>query len=179
MLTNEEKKLCIKIIKESIGKKLNIIKDIIPCPENEIFKQSFGLFVTLTKQGKLRGCIGYIKPYKELYQALIDLAKAAAFQDNRFRPVTNEEYEFLNIEISILSSLIEIKSKEEIQIGRDGLYIVHQMGSGLLLPQVATQYNMSNEEFLIQTCHKAGLHPSMLSDKNIKIYRFEADIFSE
>jgi AmmeMemoRadiSam system protein A len=177
MLTNQEKEQCLKIAREAIAFKLNIIKEITPYPPLPIFNESYGLFVTLHKNDRLRGCIGYILPYKKLYNALIDLAQSAAFKDPRFSPVSKDEFNQLNIEISILSQLYEVKNTNEITIGRDGLYIQHPHSSGLLLPQVATQYNWDKDTFLIETCHKAGLHESYLKDPQIKIFRFEAEIF--
>ena len=200
MLSEREKELCKQIARESIAEKLGLISEITPCPidtesqsesdsigSSEViasslatgntFHKSFGLFVSLHKKGQLRGCIGYILPYKPLYQSLIELSRAAAFGDNRFKPVSKDEFEDLEIEISILSPLSEIQDKEEIKIGRDGLYIKHPRGSGLLLPQVATKYNWDSLEFLIQTCYKAGLPENCLSDPKTKIFRFEAEIF--
>ena len=177
MFSLEERELCIKIAKESIAMKLGIIKEITPCPQNRIFQENFGLFVTINKNGHLRGCIGYILPVKPLYESLIDLARTAAFKDNRFKPVIKDEFSEIQIEISVLSQLFEIKDIDEINVGRDGLFIQHPKGSGLLLPQVATKYNWNKEEFLRETCYKAGLHESILSDKNIKLFRFEAEIF--
>ena len=177
MLSNEDKSLCLQIAREAIAERLGIINTIIPCPEAQIFREKFGMFVTLTNKGKLRGCIGYVIPHKMLYQSIIDLARSAAFSDNRFKKITKEEFEEIHIEISILSPLYEIKEYSEIVVGRDGLLVQHPHGSGLLLPQVATKYNWSVQEFLKETCHKAGLHESYLSDKVMKIYRFEAEIF--
>ncbi|MCL2064136.1 MAG: AmmeMemoRadiSam system protein A [Candidatus Cloacimonetes bacterium] len=179
MLTNEEKKLSLSIAREAIAEQLGLIGKMLPCPLESVFTESYGLFVSLSRKGHLRGCIGYIEPYKPLYQSLVDLSRAAAFKDNRFKPVNKEEFPDINIEISILSPLYKVIQYEEIVIGRDGLYIKHPRGSGLLLPQVATKYNWDRDTFLIETCHKAGLHESCLSDEKLIIFRFEALIFSD
>ena len=179
MLSLEAKKFCLDLARASIALKLKLIDQMPECPPEAIFKESFGLFVTLHKNGNLRGCIGYIQPYKDLYTSIIELAAAAAFRDNRFPRVTIEEFEQLHIEMSILSPLYEINNIEEIKIGRDGIYLQHPYSSGLLLPQVATEHNWDRETFLNETCRKAGLPTSFLKDKLIKIYRFEAEIFAE
>ena len=179
MLTAEEKKLCIQIVKESIAHRLGITDQIPPCPDIDIFKaKEHGLFVTLHKNAQLRGCIGYIQPYNTLYLSLVDLAKMAAFKDPRFKPVTKDEYPELDYEISILSELYPVTDHNEITVGRDGLIVIHQNSSGLLLPQVATQYNCDRDTFLKQTCHKAGLDASILHDKKTQVLRFEAEVFS-
>ena len=179
MLTNEEKKLCLELARSSIAFKLKLIEEAPKRPPNPIFKESFGLFVTLHKDNRLRGCIGYIQPYKDLCSSIMELAMAAAFRDNRFSQVKDHEFDALHIEISILSPLKEIKNIDEIEIGHDGLYIQHPLGSGLLLPQVATQYNWDKDTFLEETFHKAGLPISFQNEKATKIYRFEAEIFGE
>jgi AmmeMemoRadiSam system protein A len=177
MFTVQEKELCKKIVSESIGHKLGVFNAIPVCPDLDIFTKSFGMFITLYKKQKLRGCIGFIEPYKDLFNSLVELAQSAAFKDPRFIPVEKSELDEISIEISILSELIKIQSIHDIIIGRDGLYARHPLGSGLLLPQVATQYGMEAEEFLEQTLFKAGLNKSYLKDEKTEIYRFEAVIF--
>ena len=178
MISEKEKQICLNVARESIAEKLKIVEKMSICPSEAIFKRSFGLFVTLNIKARLRGCIGYIIPYKPLYESLVELSRAAAFNDNRFKPVVKEEFDDLHIEISILSPLFEVKDKKEIVVGRDGLYMQHPRGSGLLLPQVATKYGWNRAEFLKETCHKAGLQEDFLDDKVLKIFRFEAEIFS-
>jgi len=138
-----------------------------------------GVFVTLTKNGRLRGCIGYIVPVMPLYRAVPDMTVAAASRDPRFPPVTKEELKEIHIEISVLSPLKNIDDPQEIEIGRHGLFIVRGNNQGLLLPQVATEYMWNREEFLKQACLKAGLPPGAWREKETKIYSFSAQIFSE
>ena len=138
-----------------------------------------GAFVTLTKRGELRGCIGYIVPVAPLYKAVSEMAIAASTSDPRFPPVSKYELKEIQIEISALSPLKLINSTNEIEVGKHGLYITKGNYSGLLLPQVAVQYMWSREEFLNQTCHKAGLPPTAWKDKETSIYTFTAQIFSE
>ena len=177
MLTDEEKQACIQIVSDTIAFKLKLSQEMPTSPASPIFSEKYGVFVSLHRKGRLRGCIGYVQAYKTLYESLIDLSQAAAFRDNRFRPIIADEFDELEIEISILSPLSVVTDYEEIVVGRDGLVIQHPAGSGLLLPQVATQYGWDRETFLIETCHKAGLDESFLDDKDTTVYRFEAVVF--
>ena len=179
MISNEEKALCLSIVRESIAYELGLQKSIPAHPNSPIFDEKFGLFVTLHQNTRLRGCIGYVEPFKDLYSSLLDLSRAAAFRDTRFQPVQKHEFESLHIEISILSPLYLVQDIGEIIIGRDGLLVKHPFSSGLLLPQVATEQNWDRETFLSQTLRKANLPDHFVKDKDLLIYRFEAIIFGE
>ena len=136
-----------------------------------------GAFVTIKIRGMLRGCIGLIRAAKPLYQTVIEMAQASAFHDPMFAPLTEEELNHIEIEISALTPLVRVQNLEEIEVGRDGLMIVHEMHSGLLLPQVATENRWDRITFLEQTCLKAGLPKSSYKEKSAQIYRFSADVF--
>ena len=140
-------------------------------------KKRAGAFVTLKKHGRLRGCIGYIEARKPLYKTIEEMAVAAAFNDPRFPPLRQEEWKDVTIEISVLSPLKEVRDVKEIEIGRHGLYILKGGRGGLLLPQVATEYNWDNMTYLKETCHKAGLPSHAWKDEDTKIFIFSADIF--
>jgi AmmeMemoRadiSam system protein A len=140
-------------------------------------KEKRGAFVSLHSKGQLRGCIGYIHAVKPLYQTIQEMALAAAFQDPRFPPLGKDELGDLDIEISVLTPMREIIDINEIEVGTHGLMIVMGNYSGLLLPQVATEYGWNREEFLGHTCMKAGLPASAWTDKNAKIFVFSADVF--
>jgi hypothetical protein len=147
-------------------------------------KEKKGVFVTLTLNHELRGCIGYVQAIMPLYKAVIEAARAAAFEDPRFLPLTKEELNELKIEISVLTEPKQIKEKTEnipksIEIGKDGLIIEYSGYSGLLLPQVAGEYKWKAEKFLEQTCLKAGISPQSWKNKTCKLYKFQAQIFSE
>jgi len=145
--------------------------------QSERLKELRGAFVSLHKQEALRGCIGYIRGIKPLYKAVQEMAEAAAFKDPRFPPVTEEELKDLDIEISVLTPLSQIDDVSQIQVGTHGIFIEKGFSSGLLLPQVATEYDWDRETFLEQTCIKAGLSRHAWKDKDTKIYIFSADIF--
>jgi AmmeMemoRadiSam system protein B/AmmeMemoRadiSam system protein A len=138
-----------------------------------------GVFVTLLKKGMLRGCIGYVKPVQPLAMAVSEMTIAASSHDPRFPAVDSAELKDIRIEISILSSMKRVRDPAEIKVGQHGLYIAKGENAGLLLPQVATSYSWSREEFLNQTCLKAGLPSSAWKDKDTQIYLFSAQIFSE
>jgi AmmeMemoRadiSam system protein B/AmmeMemoRadiSam system protein A len=175
--TDEEKIQLKEIARKSVeaaitGKKLSAVKDV-----SGKLKEPYGVFVTLNKHGTLRGCIGRIIGDQPLYITVQQMAKAAALEDPRFSPVTEKELVELEIEISVLTPLEQIKDFKEIVIGRDGLYITKGYNSGLLLPQVAAEYGWTVEEFLEETCHKAGLPYDAYKSKDTKIYKFSAEVF--
>jgi len=105
------------------------------------------------------------------------MAEAAAFRDPRFSPVKEKELPELDIEISVLTPLKRIKDVNEIQVGTHGIYIKKGWSSGLLLPQVATEYGWDRQTFLDHTCQKAGLPSTAWKEKDTEIYIFSADIF--
>jgi AmmeMemoRadiSam system protein A len=146
---------------------------------SETLKTEYGIFVTLHKNSELRGCIGYVEGIRPLQHAVEEMAISAAFKDPRFPPVTAEEFEILELEISVLSPLQEIQNIEEIEVGTHGLVIEKGYYRGLLLPQVAVEYKWDRETFLKHTCHKAGLAEDAWKDKSTKIKIFSAEIFSE
>ncbi len=138
-----------------------------------------GCFVTIHKNGELRGCIGNFRQDKNIVKNVAEMAIQAAFNDLRFPPLSEEELEKITVEISILSPMIPVSSFDDIVIGRDGLYIMKSTNSGVLLPQVATEHGWNVTEFLEYTCLKAGIPRNAYKDPNTKIYRFEALVFSE
>jgi AmmeMemoRadiSam system protein A len=135
-------------------------------------------FVTITRQGQLRGCIGYVDPVKPLVEAVMHCAAAAATADPRFPPVTPEELPHLEIEISVLSPLRRIDDPAEVHVGTHGLYISQSGLHGLLLPQVATDFGWDRETFLRQTCLKAGL-PGDAWRHGAEIQVFSVDHFTD
>jgi AmmeMemoRadiSam system protein A len=116
-------------------------------PPTPHFAEPRGAFTTLHLQGALRGCVGYVLPAFPLYRAVAETARAAAFDDNRFPPVTKEEAPQLQIELSILSPPKAIPA-EEIEIGRHGLLISGFGRRGLLLPQVPLERGWDRQTFL-------------------------------
>jgi hypothetical protein len=153
------------------------------------FSEHRGVFVTinLASSGpeKLRGCIGFPYPIKPLGRAIQEATIAASSEDPRFPPVTPEELDSVVLEVSILTQPKAIKASRPqdlpsmVRIGVDGLIVSRRGYSGLLLPQVATEYAMDQSEFLSQTCMKAGLLPDSWLDKDTEVQTFQAEIFGE
>lgn len=140
--------------------------------------QRAGVFVTLDKKGALRGCIGYITGRTELYRAVIENTVNAASNDPRFSPVSEDELPDIDIEISVMSPLEEIRGPEDIEVGKHGLVVEREWSKGLLLPQVAPEWGWNSREFLEQTCLKAGLSRNSWK-QGAKIFRFSAQVFGE
>jgi AmmeMemoRadiSam system protein A len=129
------------------------------------------------REEELRGCVGYILPTCPVFRAVAETARAAAFDDNRFPPVTQEEAPHLQIELSILSPARPLPA-QQIEVGRHGLLITWQGRRGLLLPQVPIERGWDRITFLEQTCHKAGL-PRDAWQKGAAIEAFTAEVFGE
>jgi AmmeMemoRadiSam system protein A len=141
------------------------------------FSEPRGVFTTLYLSHHLRGCVGYVSPIVPLYQAVVETAQAAAFQDQRFSPVTEQEEPHLSISLSVLSRL-QMVSAEEVEIGNHGVVISLHGRRGLLLPQVPVEHHWDRETFLSQTCMKAGLPPDAWQ-KGANIEVFTAEVFGE
>ncbi len=178
-LNEEEKKFLLQLARKTIKNFLDERTEKEETYFSENLKTESGAFVTLHKQGELRGCIGYVVGFKPLQDAIQDLAVSAAFNDPRFPPLSKDEFKQIELEISVLTPLERVRSIKEIQIGRDGLMIKRPPFEGLLLPQVATEYNWDVETFLEHTCRKAGLPPDAWKDEDTEIWKFSAIIFSE
>ncbi len=141
-------------------------------------KQHAGVFVSLYRQGKLRGCIGRFTPDLTLYELIQEIAIASSIHDHRFPPVTKEEIDELKIEISVLTPLKRIAAVEEIELGRHGIYIRKGHSSGTYLPQVAVNTGWSKEEF-VEHCSsdKAGIGRN--GWKEAELFTYEAIIIKE
>jgi AmmeMemoRadiSam system protein A len=178
-LTDADKKLLLMQARASIEAHLHD-KPVPPVNNpSAVLSERRGAFVSLHRQGRLRGCIGYLEAVKPLLATVREMAAAAAFQDPRFQPLRPEELDDLEIEISVLSPMKLITSTDEIQVGKLGLYVVQGFCRGLLLPQVATEYKWDRLAFLQQTCCKAGLDPDAWKSPSTKIYTFTAEVFAD
>jgi len=184
MISEENGQYLVEVAKNAIATCLETSRrPFIPedCPEE--LKEELGVFVTLNKKHRLRGCIGYPEPVKSLIESTIDVAIAAAFDDPRFPELKKEEYNDLEFEVTVLTQpeLIEIAHPDqylkEIEIGRDGLIIQKGYARGLLLPQVAPENGFSVEEFLDHTCMKAGISADSWMDESCDVYKFQGQIF--
>lgn len=153
-----------------------------PRIRDSILKEKAGVFVTLQKNGELRGCVGYVYPTYEMWEATRLSASQAAFSDPRFKPIHKIELDDLEIEVSVLGALEKMRSNGDrdissIKIGAEGLMVVGFGSSGLLLPQVATEMKFNANEFIEATCEKAGLPPDAWKEPGVSVYKFPARIF--
>lgn len=177
-LDRENKRELLKIARKTLESYL----DGSGIPDFQVsdnLKKFGAAFVTLEKNDQLRGCIGHITATDMLYKTVADCAVQAATEDPRFPPVSRQELDGLHIEISVMSPIQPVEDLNEIVVGRDGLMIFQGARRGLLLPQVATDYGWDREEFLEQTCRKAGLDKNAYKDSSAIIYKFQAVVFAE
>lgn len=177
-LSQEDKTHLLKIAREAIESYIKAKKIPAFNANSPALLECRGAFVSLKEKGGLRGCIGVFTSDKPLYLTVVDMAVAAATQDPRFVPLTESELSEITIEISCLTALKKVKDTTEIEVGRDGLYIVKGYCRGVLLPQVAVECCWDKETFLEHTCLKAGLPPDGWKD-GADIYIFEAEVFGE
>mgnify|MGYP006293686925 CR=1 FL=1 len=179
-INQEEKRILLGIARRSL--KAYVSEGEIPdCTEEEItqnLKVHTGAFVTLYLDGELRGCIGRFNPAMPLYQVVRNMAVASCSEDMRFPPVSEEELDNISIEISVLTPLRRISSSDEIQMGRDGVYIRKGPFAGTLLPQVAQKTGWTREEFLGHCARdKAGIGWKGWEDA--EVYTYQAIVFNE
>jgi AmmeMemoRadiSam system protein A len=172
----EERAILLKLAHESILSALEH-REIPLTPPSPHLAEPRGAFTTIYFQGLLRGCVGYVFPVASLYRTVAETARAAAFEDTRFSPVTLEEARGLEVSLSILSQL-KIVRPEEVEIGLHGLVITHGGRRGLLLPQVPVEHQWDRVTFIEQTCRKAGL-PLDAWQKGATLEAFTAEVFGD
>jgi AmmeMemoRadiSam system protein A len=178
-LNADQKRTLLDIAKETIISAAN--RKSIPDFKitDAVLNQKCGAFVTIHKNGNLRGCIGHIIGTTALYKTITKMAVEAALHDPRFGPVTPGELGDIDIEISVLSPFEKITDINVIEVGVHGLFIKNGYYQGLLLPQVASEYNWGRKEFLEHTCLKAGLPRNCYLSENCEIFVFSATVFGE
>ncbi len=178
-LTADEKKTLLRLARDTITMYVTEGKKP-PLPRaGGTLAEPWGAFVTVHKQGQLRGCIGNLVGRGPLVELIQEMAVAAATQDPRFHPVSRDELAAIDIEISVLSPLRRITDVNEIEVGRHGIIMSRGVFHGVLLPQVATEYGWDRETFLQHTCLKAGLPTEAWKDPDTTIEIFSAQVFGE
>jgi len=175
-LSAEEKAELLRVARRAVEKAVDSGTLLNYEPKVESLRVPKAAFVTLTRNGALRGCIGFIDPITPLAQTVIQASYYAALEDRRFEPVSSAELKDLRIEISVLSPLVRVDDTGLIRVGKHGLVIAQGGRSGLLLPQVAVEQGWTCDEFLEEACLKAGL-PRDAWKKGAEIYSFEAVVF--
>src|SRR5271154_7079462 len=147
-------------------------------PNEDFLQQPAGAFVTLHRRGRLRGCVGQLPGRDSLAEVVAHCARSAALHDSRFDPVTTAELSDIEIEVSVLSALEDL-TLEAIEAGKHGLVVSQGTQRGVLLPQVASQFNWPAQRFLEETCVKAGLEREAWKDPATRVQAFTAEVFSE
>ena len=177
-LGNDEKRSLLQIARRAIESALTHGAALeIPVPTGNL-AASQGVFVTLHRRGRLRGCIGRVASVEPLAVVVADCAVAAATGDPRFSPLEIAELREVHIELSVLS-FPQRAAPEQLQPGIHGVIVSQQNRRGVLLPQVAAEHRWSRERFLGETCQKAGLAPDAWQNPDTCIEIFTAEVFSE
>ena len=186
MLSLGQGKELVGLARSTISSRLSNRKVRVDKKLKEEFSEYRGCFVTLKKGEELRGCIGFPEPVLPLYDAIVHAAESAALKDPRFPVVEKGEFEGITVEVSVLTKpkRIDVRNPSDylkkIQVGKDGLIVRGTFHSGLLLPQVATEYKWDAGVFLSQTCVKAGLRPDDWKDFDlVRVYSFQSQVYSE
>jgi AmmeMemoRadiSam system protein A len=148
-------------------------------PDDPGLALASGAFVTLKKNGLLRGCIGRMESDLPLWETVALMARAAAFEDPRFPPVSEDELPGLSLEISVLTPFEPLDDPSLLEVGRHGLLIEKGFSRGVLLPQVAVDHGWGAEEFLANVCLKASLPTDAWKDPDTKLFVFSAVIIEE
>lgn len=178
-LSEDDQRLLLATARQAICRRLGRVHELPQVPRTAALEQKAGAFVTLRREGMLRGCIGHLESSEPLYRTVADVAVAAAFEDPRFPALQCDEADSVGIQISVLTSFRRITDMREITVGVHGLLVRRGLRSGLLLPQVATEQGWGREELLEHTCRKAGLPGDAWLDPATKIEIFGAFVFGE
>ncbi len=175
-LTSEEQRALLKLARDTITQWVTErTKPPLPAATG-MLGEPCGAFVTIHKRGELRGCIGNMVGHGPLVELVQEMAIASSTEDPRFPPVAVGELKDIDLEISVLSPMRRITDVHEIRVGTHGILMGRGMYHGVLLPQVATEYGWSREEFLTHTCFKAGLPPDAWKDPQTTIEIFSVEI---
>ena len=177
-LTEQERQILLGLAREALEKGVrgeSLQEEVPALPAALLAPQ--GAFVTLHNQERLRGCIGHVRGDQPLYQTVRECAVAAGLSDLRFPCVAPEEVPLIHVEISVLSEL-QVVTPEQVEVGKHGLLISRGHRRGLLLPQVAVEWDWTRETFLEETCRKAGLPPDAWQH-GATIETFTAEVFGE
>jgi len=178
-LAKQEKDKLLKLAREAIVRKVVEGSEAMQAVEDPALRSPSGAFVTLHLGDQLRGCIGRVRSDEALGEVVQEMAVAAATRDPRFAPVQSDEIDKLRLEISVMTPPVVCEDTDQIEVGVHGLIVSSAWNSGLLLPQVATEWGWDREEFLNHTCLKAGLPEDFWRNGSPKIEVFSAEVFSE
>lgn len=177
-LSDTDRRALLELARKAVREAVLHRKVLDVIPREGIFSERRGVFVTLHVRGRLQGCIGVTEPSESLGEAVVRCAVSAALEDPRFAPMKEPQLEEMSIEISLLSPLQPILP-EAIEIGRHGIMVVNHANRGLLLPKVATEHRLTREQFLEETCRKAGLPRQAWKDAETSIFGFICEVLSD
>jgi AmmeMemoRadiSam system protein A len=177
-LSEADRRALLDLARRAICGAVTGQKPAVAIVRSRVFEEKRGAFVTLHARGRLRGCIGIVEALDPLADIITHCAVSAALQDPRFSPVLPGELADLQIEISLLSMPAPLRP-EEVEIGKHGLLVTNGSHRGLLLPQVATEHKLGREQFLEETCRKAGLPLNAWQEAGTQIFGFTCEVFSE
>jgi AmmeMemoRadiSam system protein A len=177
-LSENERKAILELARRAVEEAVCHDRVLREIPKTGIFEKRGGVFVTLHVAKRLRGCIGVVEAKEPLGESIARCAVSAAREDPRFSKMRPEEIRELEIEVSLLSPL-EAIDPEKIEIGKHGLLVEQGFHRGLLLPQVALEHDLDREQFLRETCHKAGLRDDAWKEPATRIYGFTCEIVSD
>jgi AmmeMemoRadiSam system protein A len=180
LLSDKQRKELLKLARKTLALYARNAETLKIETDDLNLKEIRGTFVSLHKNGKLRGCIGNIVGTKPLYLGIIDMSISSGFEDSRFSPITEAELSEIDIEISVLSPLEKIENSIKIIMGKHGVLVKNGSSSGVYLPQVASETGWSREEFMNSLCRdKAGISPDAWKTGEAEIYIFTAEVFGE
>jgi AmmeMemoRadiSam system protein A len=177
-LSEAERQTALQLARKAVIEAVSHRRLLDQITHDGLFAERRGIFVTLHVRKRLQGCIGVVEPEEPLGDAIVRCAASAALEDPRFTPMRADQLGDLAIELSLLSPPAPI-SPEAIEIGRHGLLIVLHAQRGLLLPQVAIEHHLAREQFLEETCRKAGLRREAWRDPEAHLFGFTCEVFSE
>jgi AmmeMemoRadiSam system protein A len=176
-LSEAERNALLALARQALTEAVGNNHPLPAIPVEGVFSRRCGVFVSLHVRGKLRGCIGVIETGDPLGENIVRCTASAALQDPRFTRLLPEEVQDTEMELSLLSPL-ERMQPEEIEIGKHGLVVEQGMRRGLLLPQVAVEHHLDREQFLEETCHKAGFARDAWKHPETRVYAFTCEIVS-
>jgi len=179
MIGDLSRRYLLQLARESIANQLTGHAPPSNTSDDSVLQQARGVFVSLHQSGRLRGCIGRLDADRALWENVVYMARAAAFEDPRFPSLEPDELGEVRLEISALTPMQLVGDPEEIEVGTHGVMVVNGIRRGVLLPQVASNFGWTREEFLSQVCEKAMLPNDAWRQEETALYVFSAEVFSE
>jgi AmmeMemoRadiSam system protein A len=179
VLTDDEKRELLRIARATLREYFHTGRIPPGKPHRDSLTAEAGVFVSLHREGMLRGCIGTQQETTPLYKIVQEMTITAASRDPRFEPVDEDEVEDIEIEISVLGAAQPLRDAADIEIGVHGLSIEHDGKRGLLLPQVASKNGWDAKSFLVEVCRKAGLADDAWTKPDASVQVFPAQVFND